>query len=38
MEDIRDLVAFNVDDGYIEALVRGYKSVRYCAMDLEMED
>jgi len=33
MEDIRDLVAFNVDDGYIEALVRGYKSSLLTSID-----
>ncbi|GJQ08787.1 hypothetical protein GpartN1_g578.t1 [Galdieria partita] len=33
MEDIRELVGFNVDDGYIEALVRGYKSSLLSSID-----
>ncbi|GJD06114.1 V-type proton ATPase subunit d 1 [Galdieria sulphuraria] len=33
MEDIRDLIGFNVDDGYIEALVRGYKSSLLSSVD-----
>eukprot|EP00871_Galdieria_phlegrea_P006035 jgi/Galph1/919/GphlegSOOS_G5653.1 len=33
MSDIGDLVGFNVDDGYVEALVRGYKKSLLSAVD-----